>query len=63
MPAGMERLTQLECLWLVTKLPLQLPASLAANLQVGESWQCGEPEHGMQAMLEFPAMNASLECC
>lgn len=35
LPGGIEHLTQLECLWAVTKLPLQLPASLAPNLQVG----------------------------
>lgn len=33
MPPGLERLTKLECLWIVTQTPLQLPTSLAANLQ------------------------------
>ncbi|KAL4421989.1 hypothetical protein ABPG77_011012 [Micractinium sp. CCAP 211/92] len=47
-PAGMERLTQLECLWLVTKLPLQLPASLAANLQGLHVMIRGQREDGLQ---------------
>lgn len=33
MPPGLEQLTRLEGLWIVTQMPLRLPASLGQSLQ------------------------------